>query len=103
MQSFPAAGVALRYRAFASGVAVVQGAQHSDEQVCARLAALVAAPAGGGLGPGLSSSEAAAALQVPLGIAAEHLLLAEARGALVRDDSPAGLRFFRNFFAEAAC
>jgi ESCRT-II complex subunit VPS36 len=103
VQSFPAAGAALRHRTFASGVAVVQGAQHSDEQVCGALARLVAAPASGALGPGLGPSEAAAALRVPLGIASEHLLLAEARGVLVRDDSPAGLRFYRNFFGEVAC
>jgi ESCRT-II complex subunit VPS36 len=100
VQSFPAAGVQLRLRQFASGVTVVQGPQHSDAQVCSRLAQLVAPPAGGGLGKGITTTDAAAALQVPLGIAAEHLLLAEARGVLVRDDSPSGLCFFRNFFVE---
>ena len=33
----------------------------------------------------------------------EHLAAAEARGALCRDDGPEGLRFFRNFFADADC
>ena len=54
-----------------------------------------------GLGPGLSASDVAQALQVPLAIAQEHLLLAEGAGVLCRDDGPEGLRFFRNFFVEA--
>ena len=33
----------------------------------------------------------------------ELLAAAEARGALCRDDGPQGLRFFRNFFADAEC
>ena len=53
-----------------------------------------------GLGPALSPSDVAQALQVPLAIAQEHLLLAEGAGMLCRDDGPEGLRFFRNFFIE---
>ena len=53
-----------------------------------------------GLGRALTSSDVAAALCVPLAIAAEHLLTAENRGVLCRDDGPEGLRFFRNFFQD---
>ncbi len=66
-------------------------------QVVVRIATLVR---GEGLGPALSVNSTAAALQVPLTIAREHLLTAEACGMLCRDDGPEGLRFFRNFFAE---
>lgn len=55
----------------------------------------------GTLGPAVTQTEAAAALRVPLAVASEHLLMAEARGVLCRDDSgPEGLRFFRNFFRD---
>ena len=69
-------------------------------QVCARLAALTG---GAGLGAPLTASDVAAALAVPLAVAGEHLAAAEARGTLCRDDGPEGLRFFRNFFADAQC
>jgi ESCRT-II complex subunit VPS36 len=54
-----------------------------------------------GLGRPLTSSDVGAALGVPLAIASEHLLAAEALGVLCRDDGPEGLRFFRNFFADS--
>ena len=68
--------------------------------MCARLAELTGAA---GLGAPLAASDVAAALAVPLAVAAEHLAAAEARGTLCRDDGPEGLRFFRNFFADADC
>jgi len=68
-------------------------------QVCQRVAALVRA-APGALGPALSSTDAAAALSVPLVIALQHLQTAEAAGVLCRDDGPEGLTFYRNFFVE---
>ncbi|GAB4820027.1 hypothetical protein N2152v2_007073 [Parachlorella kessleri] len=51
-----------------------------------------------GLGPGITSTDVAAAMAVPLAVASEHLLMAEAKEVLCRDDGPEGLRFFRNFF-----
>ena len=53
-----------------------------------------------GVGKSLTSTDAAAALKVPLAIASEHLLAAESYGTLCRDDGPEGLRFYRNFFAD---
>ena len=38
------------------------------------------------------------ALAISLPVAREHLLTAEIRGVLCRDDGPEGLRFYRNFF-----
>ena len=121
-------GLPLRLRKFPSGVMVVQGAQFSDTQLCSNIeqllqrksqagaaaAAATATPelhyrpsAGGsssfvaGLGPALSAADVSAALLLPLTLAKEALLVAEAAGVLCRDDGPEGLRFFRNFFKEA--
>ena len=55
-----------------------------------------------GLGRPLTPSDVAAAMRVPLPIAAAHLATAEAAGALCRDDGDEGLRHFWNFFAAAA-
>ncbi|GFR45576.1 hypothetical protein Agub_g6970, partial [Astrephomene gubernaculifera] len=120
---FARAGVtALRLRTLRSGVLVIQGPQHSEEQVCAKIAQLTtpsqppASPAGPNspssspqpqrpsplpLGPGLTAGDLALALGgVTVTIAAEHLLTAEARGVVCRDDGPEGLRFYRNFFLQ---
>lgn len=71
-----------------------------DVQVCARIGELVTADEG--LGPAVTASDVASALVIPLPIASEHLLTAENRGVLCRDDGPEGLRFFRNFFTDIA-
>ncbi|KAG2483880.1 hypothetical protein HYH03_017274 [Edaphochlamys debaryana] len=127
-KSFAQAGVqGLRLRPLSSGVLVVQGPQHSDAQVCAKIRELTTAPAPAGaaaaddasapapaptpppppgpagppLGPGLAATDVAKALGgIGLAIAAEHLLTAEAAGVVVRDDGPEGLRFHRNFLAQ---
>ncbi len=54
-----------------------------------------------GLGPSITRVEVAVRLALPVPIAGEHLRMAEARGVLCRDDGPEGLRYFRNFFADA--
>lgn len=130
VQLFPRIGAALSLREFASGVKVVQAATYSDDRVCEQLHAMVqpgsdgSGDRGGGweaaeggsialggsgidawvrasLGPPITQTEAAAALHVPLAVASEQLLMAEARGVLCRDESgPEGLRFYRNFFCE---
>ncbi|KAK9803478.1 hypothetical protein WJX73_006449 [Symbiochloris irregularis] len=97
---FPKIGAPMALRTFASGLLVVQSSLHSDAEVCRQLQALVPGP---GLGPSLTASDVARALQVPLPIASEHLTMAEGAAVLCRDDGPEGLRFFRNFFPEAAC
>jgi ESCRT-II complex subunit VPS36 len=48
--------------------------------------------------PSVSQLELAAAWRVPLAVAAAHLRVAEAAGAVVRDESVAGTRFFSNNF-----
>lgn len=115
-------GLPLRLRRFPSGVLVVQGSQFSDTQLCksieqllqrksqAGLGPLPPAPIPpaassssyvAGLGPALSAADVSGALALPLTLAKEALLVAEASGVLCRDDGPEGLRFFRNFFREA--
>lgn len=119
-------GLPLRLRKFPSGVIVVQGSQFSDTQLCRNIEQLLQqksqggaapgsvpspdtlpTPPGGssstvaGLGPALSAADVSAALVLPMTLAKEALLVAEASGVLCRDDGPEGLRFFRNFFREA--
>ena len=109
-RAFERVGAPVRLREFDSGVLAVQALSHTDSGVFARLVQL-AAPHGEaerapdeptGLGPPLTASDVAAALSMPLAVAAEHLKTAEAAGVLCRDEGPEGLRFFRNFFMEHA-
>ncbi|WIA08844.1 hypothetical protein OEZ85_008265 [Tetradesmus obliquus] len=124
-EAFPHVGLPLRVRKFPSGVIVVQGSQFSDEQLCSSIQRLLqdkaqqqqqqqasttpgdryaaASPAAVGvqLGPALSATDVSGALSLPLTLAREALLVAEARGVLCRDDGPEGLRFFANFFMAA--
>ena len=51
-----------------------------------------------GLGRPLTPSDVAAAMRVPLPVAAAHLATAEAAGVLCRDDGDEGVRHFYNFF-----
>ncbi|KAL3160840.1 hypothetical protein ABBQ38_009245 [Trebouxia sp. C0009 RCD-2024] len=97
---FSQAGVPLSLKQFSTGALVVQSRSHSTGQVCARIGELVTADEG--LGPAVTASDVASALVIPLPIASEHLLTAENRGVLCRDDGPEGLRFFRNFFTDIA-
>ena len=62
-------------------------------------ARLPPAPSVPGLGRPLTPSDVAAAMRVPLPIAAAHLATAEAAGALCRDDGDEGVRHFWNFFS----
>lgn len=71
-------------------------------QVCQQLSDLVKEVLLEELGAGLTPSDAAAALQVPLAIAVQHLRTAEAAGVLCRDEGPEGIKWYRNFFADAA-
>ncbi len=80
--------------------------------MCAKIAELTSLPVGAAaasrshqpfppLGPGVTAGDVAVALGgISTVIAAEHLLLAEARGVVVRDDGPEGLRFHRNFLRQ---
>ncbi|KAG6680530.1 hypothetical protein I3842_13G047200 [Carya illinoinensis] len=85
-------------RKFDSGVMVIQNKSHSDEEVFARIKALVTKP--DALRTGISPSDAAMTLGIAPGMAKEHLLTAESKGLLCRDISPDGFRFYINLFAD---
>jgi len=97
--------LAVQLRLFPSGVAVMQDASFSDDSTCHKLLNLVTESAGEaaqGLGRGLTATQIAGELLLPIAVAMEQLLLAERRGVLCRDDGPEGLIFYRNVFADAA-
>ncbi|KAG1678287.1 hypothetical protein FOA52_013908 [Chlamydomonas sp. UWO 241] len=126
LRLFDKLGLPLKMRTLSSGMLVLQAASHSEAAVCARIAALVSAPAADGpdapaesatgasatsrhrapagchLGPPIAATDVARALSVSMPIAREHLLTAELRGVLCRDDGPDGLRFYHNFFRATA-
>lgn len=91
-------GVPVMLRKFDSGVMVIQSKSHSDEEVFARLRALVTKPEA--LRNGISASDAAMTLEIAPAMAKEHLLTAEGKGLLCRDTSPDGFRFYINLFSE---
>ena len=96
-------GSPLIVKAFDSGVKVVCSASLDNEKVLEGLLKLVKPQEGlAGLGIGITERDAAKALNLSLMVAREHILTAENQGLLCRDDSPEGLRFFRNFFLEVA-
>lgn len=90
--------VPVMLRKFDSGVMVIQNKSHSDEEVFARIRALVTNP--DALRAGISASDAAITLGIAPAMAKEHLLTAESKGLLCRDISPDGFRFYVNLFPE---
>ncbi|CAI0442302.1 unnamed protein product [Linum tenue] len=90
--------VPVMLRKFDSGVMVIQNKAHSDEEVFARIKALVTKP--DAFTSGISASDAAMTLGIAPAMAKEHLLSAESKGLLCRDISPDGFRFYVNFFSE---
>ncbi|GMH07854.1 hypothetical protein Nepgr_009694 [Nepenthes gracilis] len=90
--------VPVMLRKFDSGVMVIQNRAHSDDEVFARIKALVLKP--DALRAGISASDAAMMLGIAPAMAKEHLLNAESKGLLCRDISPDGFRFFVNLFQE---
>ena len=96
---FPKLKIPLTMRSFTSGVRVIQSAAHDEAAICDRIEAMVQTEAGA-LSRPLSPIDIATALRVPLTIAQEHLLLAERREILCRDDGPGGLRFYNNIFKD---
>lgn len=90
--------VSVMLRRFDSGVMVIQEKSQNDDEVFARVKSLVMKPET--MRVGLSASDAARALGIAPALAKEHLLTAEKKGYLCRDDGPDGLRFFLNFFKD---
>jgi len=90
--------IPLKLRTFQSGVMVIQSAAHDEDAICQRISEMLKTEDPLQLSQALTAVDLAAALNVPLTIAEEHLLLAERKGVLCRDDGPFGLRFYLNFF-----
>jgi len=70
----------------------------NNPTLAAARARLLPSPCILGLGRALTPSDVAAAMRVPLPVAAAHLATAEAAGVLCRDDGEEGVRHFWNFF-----
>lgn len=87
--------VGMRLRSFPSGVLVIQASSLDDEEIARRLVALCSASSD----EGMLATEVAASLGVSLSLCKEQLALAEQWGALCRDESAAGVRYFPNLFA----
>ncbi|CAM8892093.1 unnamed protein product [Rhodiola kirilowii] len=90
--------VPIMLRKFDSGVMVIQSKSYSDEEVFAKIKAIVQKP--DALRTGISASDAAMTLGIAPAMAKEHLLNAESKGLLCRDISPDGFRFYINLFPE---
>ncbi|GAX84726.1 hypothetical protein CEUSTIGMA_g12148.t1 [Chlamydomonas eustigma] len=108
IKMFSQLGLPLKLHTLPSGIPVVQSAAHSVEAVCSRIAQLLeelrttssstSQHAPELLGSSVSATDIAKAFSISLPVAREHLLTAELRGMLCRDDGPEGLRFYTNFF-----
>lgn len=89
----------MRLVSFPSGVLVVQSLQLSEGAVCDRLLDLFVNDSFPNCKTeGLQVTDVARLLRLPLVVAKEQLQLAEAHGALCRDESSYGVAFFENQF-----
>ncbi|KAF8251199.1 Vps36-domain-containing protein [Wilcoxina mikolae CBS 423.85] len=91
---FEALKLPVRTRVFRSGLVVVQDVRRRDEETVRRIADWV------GWERGVTAGEAAERFGWSLGVASEELEMAEDRGALCREASIEGVRFWRNRFLE---
>ena len=89
---FQGMGLPVRLKKFDSGVLCVVGSSHSESGIVKRVGELV------GEHECLSAQELSSYLSVSVLLAREHMLLAERLGALCRDDSIDGLKFYTNKF-----
>eukprot|EP00605_Chrysophyceae_sp_TOSAG23-4_P001994 GSChrysophyteH1.ASY1.ANO1.2208.1 assembled CDS len=87
---------------FTSGVIVVQSDSLSERSISIRMLSLFEDKQGHKeeiIGPcGLQATDVSRLLSLPLQVSQEHLLLAESKGYLCRDDSVLGLFFYKNLF-----
>eukprot|EP00210_Caulerpa_lentillifera_P004173 g3979.t1 len=88
----------LKMRYFPSGVTVIQSAAHNDDEICQKIEKWIKTEQPRQLSRSLIASDLVEQFRIPLTIAQEHLLIAEQREVLCRDDSPDGIRFYFNFF-----
>lgn len=105
-------GLPVRLKQFKSGLLAVQRLDMSDDRVVEQIKRWLESfrtspPEGSSLtwdwahyGCGVTAHDAAKRFGWSLGIATEELEMAEERGALCRDESIEGLKFWLNFFNE---
>lgn len=91
---FEALKLPVRTRIFRSGLVVVQDVGRRDEETVRRIVEWV------GWERGVTAGEAAERFGWSLGVASEEMEMAEDRGALCREASIEGVRFWRNRFLE---
>ena len=94
-ESWSSLGIDLHVREFKSGLKVIHSRERTDENVCARLSAVLTSDESS-----LDSYDAAQILETTPEIALEYLCVGEARGILCRDDGPSEVRFYANKFAD---
>ncbi len=85
-------GMGLRLRTFPSGLLALEAEHMSDAEMGQKLVALA--------WKGITATEVSRAIQLPLLVSREHLLVAEKAELLCRDDTLEDLRFFPNRFSE---
>jgi len=101
-------GLPVRLRKFRKGLLVVQRHDWTDEKCIAQLLAwlqdgnslLTPESNHGGFGKGVTAQQAAARFGWSVGVATEELEMAEDKGALCREESIEGLRFWGNWLTE---
>ena len=94
-ESWSSLGIDLHVREFKSGLKVIHSSERTDENVCARLSAVLTSDESS-----IDSYDAAQILETTPEIALEYLCVGEARGILCRDDGPSEVRFYANKFAD---
>lgn len=82
----------MKLREFSNGVLTIEGKGHSAEAVRRRFDEMLESR------EYLTAQEVSATLSIPVILAQEHLNTIEGTGALCRDDSLEGLRFYPNIF-----
>jgi ESCRT-II complex subunit VPS36 len=95
---FEALKLPVRARVFRSGLVVVQDVGRRDEDTVRRILEWIGGE--GQWGRGVTAAEAAERFGWSIGVASEELEMAEERGALCREVTIEGVRFWKNWFVD---
>ena len=104
-------GLPVRLREFKNKLLVVQRYDWTDDKTVTQILAWIrevkpgmnATSGSQSFGRGVSAQEAAHRFGWSVGVASEELEMAEERGALCREESVEGLRFWENWILEEEC
>lgn len=91
---FSSVKIPLRFRAFESGVLVIQALSHNDEEVIRTTKQILDEK------HSVTAEELAHLINISVMLAKERLLVTEQAGKACRDDSVEGLRFYPNLFLD---